>query len=274
MTKPFSSGLTKVTVRLFNYTPVPHSELDNREGVSMRTFASTHIILTAEGGELISSIDPPAELQSAVTACKNVGVWPVLVGDAERRERDMILASPIILYDYPIIAPESAGPLFDGTEIDEILTLRILTMTDEERREMRHVDEHARRLLERVESLSEDRLLRMHGTMRPPEPGAPIEFDDFFGASTPLKGASVGGIYLQAGDRVRLRPKARADVIDMALSGRTALIEAVEEDLEKRVHLAVVVEDDPGKDLGLLRQPGHRFFYGLDEVEPLTEGAR
>jgi len=84
----------------------------------------------------------------------------------------------------------------------------------------------------------------------------------------------VDGAYLQAGDRVRLRPKARADVLDIALDGQTAVIEAVEQDMEKRVHLAVVLDNDPGKDLGFMRQPGHRFFYGVDEVEPLTEEVR
>jgi hypothetical protein len=135
---------------------------------------------------------------------------------------------------------------------------------------MRSVDEQARRLLERTETLSSQTLLGMHGMMRPAE-SARIEFDDFFGANTALKGATAGGVFLKAGDRVRIRPKARADVMDMVLDGQTAVIEAVEQDLEKRVHLALVLENDPGKDLGLMRQPGHRFFYGVDEVEPMKE---
>jgi len=87
-------------------------------------------------------------------------------------------------------------------------------------------------------------------------------------------GVEVNGVYLRAGDRVRICPKARADVMDLALQGRTAIIEAVEQDLEKRVHLALVLEDDPGKDFGLMRQTGHRFFYGVDEVEPVRESER
>jgi len=271
--EPLSPDLHKVTVRVFNETPVAENEMVGGESVLMRTFASTHMILSAEGAEFISLLDPPDALKAAVDDCKNIGVWPVLVGDENRQERNAMLSSPIILYDYPKIAPESAGTLFDGLEIDEILTLRLLTMTDEEKREMRAVDEHARRLLERTENLSEDSLLKMHGVMRRPETAA-IDFDDFFGASTPLQRVTVEGVALQAGDRVRLRPKARADVMDIALNGQTAVIEAIEQDMEKRVHLAVVLENDPGKDLGLLRQPGHRFFYGLDEVEPLKEVAR
>ena len=77
-----------------------------------------------------------------------------------------MLSSPIILYDYPQIAPESPGDLFDGAEIDEILTLRILTMTDEEKREMRKTDERARKMLERTESLPMEHLMKLHGTLR------------------------------------------------------------------------------------------------------------
>lgn len=263
--------LHKITVRILNRTPMP--EIEDRDTVAMRTLASTHTILTAEGAEFISLMDPPAELKTFAEQCKNVGTWPVLVGDEAQAQRDAMLSSPIILYDYPQLAPESAGPLFDGTEIDEILTLRILTMTDEEKREMRHVDAQTRHLLERTERLPSEALLKMHGKLRPAAP-APIEFDDFFGPNVPLDGVSVGGVFLRAGDRVCIRPKARADVMDMALDGRTAIIEAVEQDLEKRVHLALVLESDPGKDLGLMRQPGHRFFYGVDEVEPLQEAAQ
>ncbi len=136
---------------------------------------------------------------------------------------------------------------------------------------MRDAEEQVRQLLERTERLSPASRLRMHGTLREPQTPGPVEFDDFFGASTRLEGVTVGGVYLRAGDRVRICPKARADIMDMALSGQIAVIEAVEQDLEKRVHLALVLEKDPGKDLGLMRQPGHRFFYGIDEVEPLQE---
>jgi hypothetical protein len=121
-------------------------------------------LLGAHGGEFISLLDPPAAYRAAAEECRNSRLWPVLVGGEE--EKDLMLASPIILYDYPQIAPESAGDLFDGTEIDEILTLRILTMTDEEKREMRETDERGRELLERSESLPPEHLMRMHGVLR------------------------------------------------------------------------------------------------------------
>jgi hypothetical protein len=79
----------------------------------------------------------------------------------------------------------------------------------------------------------------------------------------------IGPAEIRPGDRVRLRPRRRADILDMALAGMTATVEAIEEDLEGRAYLAVIVNDDPGKDLGLLRQPGHRFFFSPEEVEPL-----
>lgn len=264
-----SEKLFKIQIRIVNRSVMPESEVKNQEAVLRRTCASTHTILQVEDGEFISLMDVPTEFKEAANECTNVGTYPVLVGDEAKAERTTLLSSPIILYDYPKIAPESAGTLFDGTEIDEILTLRIQTMTDEEKREMRSVDEHARRLLERTENLEQSALQRMHGTLR--ESQREIEFDDFFGAATQLKEALVSGVSLKAGDRVRVRPKGRADVMDIALAGKTAVIEAVEQDLEKRVHLAVVFEDDPGKELGMARQPGHRFFFGLDEVEPVQQ---
>lgn len=287
--QPLGTSAYKVTVRILNHSPVPPDCTDS-ESVLLRIFASTHTVLHVQDGQFVSLLDPAPAYKPAADACRNLGTWPVLVGNELQAERDTILSSPIILYDYPRLAPESAGPLFDGTEIDELLTLRILTLTDREKSEMRHVDEQARRLLERTERLPDDDLLKMHGTIRageadtatacpqPCEPasqpaGAAIDFDDFFGPSTRLQGVSVKGVYLRAGDRIRLCPKGRADAIDMMLAGQVGIIEAVEQDLERRVHLAIVLENDPGKDLGMLRQPGHRFFYGVDEVEPIAAPA-
>ncbi|MBS1795551.1 MAG: hypothetical protein JSS81_16975 [Acidobacteria bacterium] len=85
-----------------------------------------------------------------------------------------------------------------------------------------------------------------------------------------LETARVRGVELRAGDRVILRPRANGDVFDLALREKTATIEAIEQDYENRIHLAVVVDDDPGRDLGMLRQIGHRFFFAPEEVEPLA----
>jgi hypothetical protein len=80
----------------------------------------------------------------------------------------------------------------------------------------------------------------------------------------------VQGVRLKQGDRVRLRPRAGGDIFDIALAGKIATIESIEQDYENKIHLAVIVDDDPGRDLGMMRQPGHRFFFHPEEVEPLT----
>jgi hypothetical protein len=90
---------------------------------------------------------------------------------------------------------------------------------------------------------------------------------------TSVESVNVSGVEVKAGMRVRLRPKAGGDIFDLALAGQVALVESIEQDYEGRNHLAVVLEDDPGRDLGMLRQPGHRFFFSTEEVEPLEESS-
>ncbi|MBA3962128.1 MAG: hypothetical protein H0X40_09530 [Chthoniobacterales bacterium] len=265
--QPIDEVVYQITVRVLNRTPLPPNELENQSAIIMRTFTSTHTILHAQGGEWLSLTDPPPAYAEATAACKNIGTWPVLVGDESKNARDAMLSSPIILYDYPKIAPESPGDLFDGLEIDEILTLRVMAMSDAEKVEMRQVDDQARRILERAENMSSDHLLKLHGVMR----SVRSSNEDFFNPSTVLESASVDGVLVKAGDRVRIRPKKRADIMDMALAGKVAVIEAVEQDVEGGVQFALVLDDDPGRDLGMMRQPGHRFFYGMDEVEVIRE---
>jgi len=157
-------GLFKITVRILNITSTMISSSANRDAALMHSLLSAHTILSIDEGEFVSSIDPPAELKNAASECKNVGTWPVLVGEEGRR--DCMLSSPIILYDYPQIAPESPGNLFDGTEIDEILALRILTLTEDEKHEMRHADERSREILERTESMPAEHFIKLHGVLR------------------------------------------------------------------------------------------------------------
>jgi len=161
-----AAGLFKIAVRIANITPVAAADVSSRDALLKRSLVSAHAILHVENGEFVSLLDPPADLQTLASACRNVGVWPVLVG--EETDRDAVLASPIILYDHPKIAPESAGDFFDGTEIDEMLVLRILTMTDEEKREMREGDPRARRMLDRTERLPESDFRKLHGVLRSP----------------------------------------------------------------------------------------------------------
>jgi hypothetical protein len=85
----------------------------------------------------------------------------------------------------------------------------------------------------------------------------------------PIDSWRVFGVDLQAGDKVRLWPKKGGDILDLAMQNKVATIEAIEQDFEGKVHFAVVLDDDPGRDLGWLRQPGHRFFFSSEEVEPM-----
>jgi hypothetical protein len=160
-TEPLGEGAFRVTVRITNTTPW---EGEDRESTLKQTFVSTHTALEIAGGEFVSLIDPPEELREAAQGCENLRTWPVLVG--EEGERNMMLSAPIILYDYPQIAPESPGDLFDGTEIDQLLVFNILNLTDEEKEEMRASDPRAREILERTESLSNEELMNLHGAIR------------------------------------------------------------------------------------------------------------
>ncbi len=159
-----SKDIYKLTVKIENQATFENAETKTREDALMHSLVSTHTILTAKNGEFISLLEPPDELSEAVAALENIKTYPVLAGD--EGATDCLFSSPIILYDYPQIAPESQGDLFDGGEIDEILTLRIMTLTDDEKREMRGIDEHARKILERTENMSEEQLMKMHGAMK------------------------------------------------------------------------------------------------------------
>ena len=159
--EPVWEGVFKVTVGITNTTPWGG---EDRESTLRHTFASTHTALEVKGGEFVSLMDPPEELREAVQGCENLKTWPVLVGD--EGERTILLSSPIILYDYPQIAPESPGDLFDGTEIDQMLILNILNLTDEEKEEMRASDPRGREILARCESLSTEELMKLNGTFR------------------------------------------------------------------------------------------------------------
>jgi hydrogenase maturation protease len=164
-TRTCRHDIVRLTVRVENQShfdsAVP-DDFSGREGVLPSSLVSAHVILGVENGEFLSLLDPPAEMEDLAAQCENKGAWPVLAGE----DAAAMLASPIILYDYPAIAPESAGNLFDATEIDEILSLRILTLTEQEKREMRESDDRARELLERTESMPDEQFIKLHGVLR------------------------------------------------------------------------------------------------------------
>ncbi len=159
-----ASEVLKLRTCVKNLTKVAAAGNRTRDEILPQSLISTHIILSVKDGEFVSLLEPPAHLRAAAAACENIGCWPVLVGKAE--ERDCMLSSPIILYDYPQVATESAGDFYDSTEIDELLTLRVLTLTDDEKREMRSGDSRAKQVLERTEALPWDHLARVHGAIR------------------------------------------------------------------------------------------------------------
>jgi len=154
-------GLFRIAVNIRNDSPW-HGE--QRTQVMLRTMVSTHTILQTRHGAFVSLIDPPAEYREAAAQCRNVGAWPVLVG--ERGTRDAILSSPIILYDHPQVAPESPGDFFDAAEIDQLMIMSILGMSPAEQNAMAETDASTRNILERCRGLSQEQLSQLYGTIR------------------------------------------------------------------------------------------------------------
>jgi hypothetical protein len=267
---PVREGVFKVTVKIMNTAPWGG---EDREETLRRTFVSTHTILRMGDGEFVSLMDPPEDLRRLAEECENVKTWPVLAG--EEGDVHTVLSSPIILYDYPKVAPESPGDLFDGGEIDQLLTLSILSLTDEEKEEARATDPRAREILDRSEALSEEDLMGLHGavrgfqTLRGGEQIDPFEVE---GLERPApQSIVVDGVEVRGGSRVRLWPSAGRDIFDLALSGKAAVVEKIEQDFEDRILLAVSVEEDPGREMVDMPVLGHRFFFSPEEVEPLED---
>jgi hypothetical protein len=272
-------SLTKLRLRVENLTPCEDTSAE-REAVMHSSIVGVHALLELGAGQFISMLDPPQFARTAIESCSNVRSWPVMLGSPG--ERRMILSSPIILYDYPQIAPESPGDLFDATEIDEILTLRTMTLTDDEKREARASDPRAAAIIDRVEQMPQEMLDRLHGSIRylrevtaqPADDAAsPPWWDPASDASVSPETdcVRIGDSEVSKGARVLLRPgHRRADAQDMFLEGKTARVEGVFFDVDNKEYLAVTLEDDPAADL---HQSHGRFLYFYpDEVEPLAAG--
>ena len=269
-------GLFKLVARIENDTPFDQSGQSGREQAVLHALASTHTILGVQNGEFLSLIDPPGGCRSLAASCHNRGTWPVLVG--REGETDAMLSSPITLYDYPRIAAESPGDFFDGTEIDEMLVLRVQTLTDEEKEAAAAVDERVRALLSRTSSLSDEQMMGLHGVVHGTCDPCPRRFamgdlNPFLERPRCRSFALTGSTSSKATGCAPLHPVGRADIMDIALDGKIASIEAIEQDFEGRVYLGVVLDDDPGRDLGQLRQPGHCFYFGVEEIEPIPAAA-
>ena len=271
-----------------------HDPRADRAVALRHSLVAAHSLLGVDQGVFLSLLDPPEWAKPAAETCQNLRTWPVLIGEEGRR--DAMLSSPIILYDHPTIAPESPGDLFDSTEIDEILTLRTMALTEDEKREARATDERAAAIIDRVDSMPPELLERLHGAVRylkgvegsdqgsEEDPGvaaqprlapeAPPELVPWWdpGAdrtvSPETDGVVVAGVEVAKGSRVRLRPgQRRADAQDMFLAGRLATVEAVFLDVDGNRHLAVTLDEDPAADLQ--RWHGRFLYFSPDEVEPL-----
>jgi len=278
-------GVLRLRVRVENRTQ-PRVPLHTRDDGLRYSLIAAHLLIGVAGGSFLSLTDPPEWASGEVAACVNVGTWPVLAGPAECR--DLVLSSPVILYDHPEVAPESAGDLFDATEIDEILTLRTLALTDQERQEARATDPRAADLIDRLDDLPPEVLERMHGAIRYLSPGpgrapAPPTFTEPAegppaqpwwdpGSDTSVSPETdhvrVAGVKIARGSKVRMRPGSRrADAQDLFLSGREAVVEAVLHDVDGHVHVAVSPVSDPLADLQ--RHHGRFLYFAPDELEPV-----
>lgn len=275
-------GVVRVRITVENLTPWTEP-IGDRDVAVRRSLVAAHSLAALRDGVFISLLDYPEWSKGLVTACENVNTWPVMVGDAGRR--DQMLSSPIILYDFPRIAAESPGELYDGTEIDEILTLRTMALTDGEKREARATDPRAAAILDRVDHLPPEIMERLHGAMRDvPTLTTPTEDADGTSEILPwwdpgrddtvapeTDSVEVDGVPVAAGARVRLRPGIRrSDAQDMFLTGRIASVESVFKDVDGRVYLAILPEDDPAAEL--MRWQKRYIFFAPDEVE-LVEAA-
>jgi hypothetical protein len=234
----------KIVVRVENLTACAARALGERDAALRQSLAGVHTVLAVEGGAFVSLLDPPADATPHVAACRNAHTWPVLAGDPG--SRNVMLSAPIILYDYPAVAPESPGDSFDATEIDELLTWRVRTLTDEEKREARATDDRAARIIDRAEAAEPSDLQRLHGAVR--------RFGDV----------------IRIGDRVRLQPSHRADTLDFCLGGKLATVTGVYRTLEDKPYIAVALDDDPLAS----SEPRYRrsLFFHPDELVRLEGG--
>jgi hypothetical protein len=267
---------TRLQVRVDNLSttdPVP----PHRDAALPTALVAAHIIIGVQGGEFISMTDPPEWAKAEVETCQNIGCWPVLAGPDGGRQ--VMLSTPIILYDHPGLAPESPGELYDGTEIDEILSLRTLALSDDEKQQARATDPRAAALIDRVEALDAADYDRMHGTIRTARgPYSEVAHDKSVPWWDPAADASVSpdtdaitvaGQRISRGSLVTLRPGVRrTDAQDMFLAGRAARVEAVLFDVEDTPYLAVSLSDDPDEDLRAMH--GRFLYFAPDEIEPAS----
>ncbi len=289
-------AIASLRVRVANGSAVVPGE---RSSALRTSFVSTHVLLAIDVGRFLSVLDPPQHAASSTAALVNRHTFPVLVGDAAKdaQRASLVLSSPIILYDFPALSPHTDADAFDSTEIDELLTLTVLSLSDAERAEARATDPRANAIVERAERFGVEAFGRLHaGTLhrvdgeaagapsstslqRLADPNADIgpvgnfSGDPLLSLDIPrIDCVFVGGTKVARDSAVRLHPKGRADIWDSLLEGKLATVRAIHQDFEDKMYVAVTVDDDPASDLH--DWYGRSFFFSPDEVEPVVpEGA-
>jgi hypothetical protein len=248
---PSHPSRRRMRVRIANRSAV----VPGPRSSALRTaFVSAHALLHAQGGAFLSVLDPPEDVALDTASLCNRHTWPVLVGDAsgDAQRSSLVLSSPIILYDFPAVAPQSEGDTFDATEIDELMMLSVRSLSDDEREEARATDPRARAIVERAERLGAKELTDLHGVLDIPS----------------MDCVYVGGTKIAKGSSVRLHPKRRADVWDTFLQDKLATVRAVHQDVDNQMYVAVTVDDDPATEMH--DWYGRSLFFYPDEVEPVS----
>ncbi|CAG7591698.1 hypothetical protein R1X32_25790 [Rhodococcus opacus] len=296
-------GLNRVRVSVENVTTAPDvagwdteprdAGVWGKDSAIRQSLIGAHLILAAENTEFVSLLEPPVEAEQLAGTCAHERCYPVLAGLPG--ETDLVLVSPIILYDHPEVAEQSDGALFDATEIDEILTLRVMTLTEEEKRQARATDPLAAQIIDRCDQMSPATLAQMHGILRDPhvpdphlpdprlpDPGLPDmglvpELTDDMpwwdpDADTAVRpdvdGVVVNGVRVAKGTVVRIHPSRRADAQDLFFAGQLARVVTVHADVDGGTHVGVVLVDDPASELH--EWYGRYLYFAPDEVEPVS----
>jgi hypothetical protein len=261
-------GFHRLTVTVTNEHPAP---VAGKDAAIRHSLIGAHLLIEAHGAAFVSLLEPPPAAAAAAGRCRQQRCWPVLAGSA-----DIVLGAPIILYDHPEVAEQSPGALFDSTEIDEILTLRVMTMTEDEKAEARATDPRARTIIDRCDTMSPADLQQLHGVLRGPtfETGDMPWWDPAADASVrpETDAVLIDGVRVAKGSLVRVHPRRRADAQDLFFADQVARVTAVLGDVDGEVHVALVLVDDPAADLH--DWYGRYLYFAPDELEPLREEIR
>ena len=280
-------GFARLSVVVTNSHP---DQVHGKDDAIRSSMIGTHVLAVADRAAFVSLLEPPEAAAAAAARCTQRRCFPVLVGPAG--STDVVMGSPIILYDHPEIAEQSAGALFDSTEIDEILSLRVMTMTDAEKAEARATDPRAAAIIDRCDDMSPETLRALHGVLRDPHaasagsvsvPAAttPVA-TDFDTGDVPwwdpatdesvqpdTDSVVIDGVPVARGSLVRVHPSRRADAQDLFFADQVARVTAVLADVDGGTHVALVLVDDPAADLH--EEAGRYFYFAPDELEPLDQ---